>query len=121
MELKPVIDMNARDDAHIMTFFGTEYQKMILRDNPVLREELAEAISNCVFDDHQIILRIRIKDAQSYLDCIINTNDSFEFNDLVYLPDGGYLPIETYQNDTGYEIKTYKLTFVAEEVKDGSN
>ena len=121
MPMRPVVEWDAIDNAHVANFFGTEYQKMVLRDNPVLREELAGAIANSVFDDHQIILRIRVKDRQTYLDSIVNTNDGFDFNDLVHIPDGGKLPIDAYQYDTGYEIKTYKLTFVAEEVKDGSN
>lgn len=120
MAMRTLTEWDAIENAHVKNFFGTEYQKMVLRDNPRLREELAGAIANCVFDDHQIILRIRVKDRQIYLDCIVNTNDGFDFNDLVHIPDGGKLPIETYQNDAGYEIKTYKLTFVAGEVRDGS-
>jgi hypothetical protein len=113
---EPVAGLETNGHTHITNFFGTDYQKMILRENAYLREKLARDIANCVFDDHQIILRIRTKDRQTYLDCIVNTNDGFDFQDLVCLPKGGYLPIEDYQNEAGYEITTFKITCAAEEV-----
>jgi hypothetical protein len=116
VQIKPVAGLETNGHTHITNFFGTDYQKIILRENAYLREKLARDIANCVFDDHQIILRIRTKDRQTYLDCIINTNDEFDFQDLICLPKGGYLSIEDYQNEAGYAITTFKITCVAKEV-----